>query len=361
MKSRDNSQYLWLGAALLVGGVMLYLLGPILSPFLFAAILAYIGDPLVDKLEAKRVPRTAGTMIVLLLLLGLFVLLLVILVPLFYKEFTALYERLPGALSLLTQKLEPWLQRHVGADIRLDTDSIKELLSNNLKTTGGVAGKVLSSLGIGGLAVLGFVVNLVLVPVVLFYLLRDWNLLIAEVGAMIPRRWHARVSTIASEVDAVLAEFLRGQISVIVLMSVFYVIGLWMTGLEFSLPIGIISGLLVFVPYVGSITGLALATLSGFMQFGAGSELIWIWTVFGIGQLLEGMVVTPWLVGDRIGLHPVVVIFALLAFGQIFGFVGILLALPASAALLVGLRHLRQDYVNSRMYKKTTRSGGVKG
>ena len=194
--------------------------------------------------------------------------------------------------------------------------------------------------------------NRLLVPVVLFYLLRDWNALLARIDGLLPRRWHAQFGVIAREVDAVLAEFLRGQIAVMLLMSVFYVLALWLAGLEFALPIGIITGMLVFVPYVGMLTGLVLATLVALMQFPSVSGVIPVWIALGIGQALEGMLVTPLLVGQRIGLHPVAVIFALLAFGQIFGFFGVLLALPASAALLVGLRHLGRHYLDSSLYKE---------
>jgi predicted PurR-regulated permease PerM len=216
----------------------------------------------------------------------------------------------------------------------------------------GLGMKLIESLRIGGLALLGFVVNLLLVPVVLFYLLCDWNLLLGKIDRMLPRRWHPKLAGIAREIDTVLAEFLRGQIAVMLLMSALYVIGMWLVGLEFALPIGIITGMLVFVPYVGMLTGLVLATLVALMQFPNASDVIPVWIVFGIGQALEGMLVTPLLVGKRIGLHPLAVIFALLAFGQIFGFFGVLLALPASAALLVGLRHLGSRYLDSSLYNK---------
>lgn len=191
---------------------------------------------------------------------------------------------------------------------------------------------------------------MLLVPVVLFYLLRDWDKLVANVDSIIPRRYHDRVTTLAREVDEVLAEFLRGQVSVMLIMSAFYVIGLWIVGLEFALPIGIITGILVFIPYLGVMVGLVLATLAAFMQFTSIGGVIPVWIVIGAGQLVEGMLITPKLVGDRIGLHPVAVIFALLAFGQLFGFFGVLLALPASAALLVWLRHLQKDYLVSSVY-----------
>jgi predicted PurR-regulated permease PerM len=193
--------------------------------------------------------------------------------------------------------------------------------------------------------------NVLLIPVALFYLLRDWPLLLKHIEQILPRRQHAKVLEIAGEVDRVLAEFLRGQLAVMLLMSAYYVIGLWLAGLEFALPIGLLAGMLVFVPYLGMITGLALATLGAFTQFDHFSGVLVVWAVFASGQLIEGMVVTPRLVGERIGLHPLAVIFALLAFGQVFGFFGVLLALPLSAVLLVALRHARGWYLDSTLYR----------
>ncbi len=200
--------------------------------------------------------------------------------------------------------------------------------------------------------VLALLVSLILVPVVLFYLLRDWNFLLARIDELIPRRVHEKVHRMAAEIDAVLAQWLRGQLLVIVIMSGYYVLALWLAGLDFAVPIGIITGLAVIVPYVGIIVGLALATVAALLKFGATAGLLWVWLAIGVGQALEGMVVTPKIVGERIGLHPVVVIFALLAFGQVFGFFGVLLALPASAMLLVGLRHLKAGYLASPLYGK---------
>jgi len=290
-------------------------------------------------------------LLVILLLFALLVLLTVILVPLFYKEIKLLTERLPGYLGQINEHLVPWVKQRFGVELQIDAASVRDLLADSLQGTEGLGVKLLQSLKIGGLTLIGFVVNLLLVPVVLFYLLRDWKGLVAMIDRLVPRRWHATARAIAGEIDAVLAEFLRGQISVILVMSTFYTLSLWLTGLEFFLPVGIITGVLVFVPYVGMLTGLALATLAAAMQFGATAGLIWVWIVFAAGQALEGMAVTPLLVGQRVGLHPVAVIFALLAFGQLFGFFGVLLALPVSAALLVALRHLRGRYVASPFYK----------
>jgi predicted PurR-regulated permease PerM len=351
-KILDEPNNLWwfVPAAAIIA--LLYVLSPILAPFLFAAILAYISNPLVSWLERHRVRRALGAVLVMLLLGGLFVVLLLILLPLFIKEVRLLSERLPGFLAHLNDNLVPWIKAKFGVELQFDLAALTKLIGDNLQGADGLGMKLIESLRIGGLAVLGFVVNLLLVPVVLFYLLRDWNALLAQIDESLPRRWHPRLTGVAAEIDAVLAEFLRGQIAVMVLMSVLYVLGLWLAGLEFALPIGIITGMLVFVPYVGMLTGLALATLVALMQAPGVSGVIPVLIVFGIGQTLEGTLVTPLLVGKRIGLHPVAVIFALLAFGQIFGFFGVLLALPASAALLVGLRHLGAQYRASSLYQK---------
>jgi len=246
----------------------------------------------------------------------------------------------------------PQLQQWFGVSIEWDSQALKNLLLSHWQSAGGAAGKLLPWLGSSGGAIVGALVNLLLIPVAMFYLLRDWDVLVARLDELIPRDWHGKVTEIVAEVDRVLAEFLRGQISVMLLMSAYYVAALWLAGLEFALPIGILAGLLVFVPYLGMILGLSLATLAALMQFPSFGGVLLVWAAFGAGQLLEGMVVTPWLVGDRIGLHPLAVIFALLAFGQVFGFFGLLLALPLSAILLVALRHGKAWYLSSSMYQK---------
>ena len=337
-------------ALLLLGfGGLLWLLSPILAPFLAAAILAYIFDPLVDKLEARGVSRSIGTVIAVLLLLLAIVLLLLIVLPLFYKEISQLIQEFPGFVDKLKTSVIPWINEKVGVTITLDSSSLRQLITENASDASGIAKKIFASIGIGGLALVGFLINLLLIPVALFYLLRDWDILIASMDATLPRRYHGTVTTISREIDAVLSEFLRGQLSVMLIMAVFYVAGLWLVGLNFALPVGLITGLLVFIPYLGSGTGLVLGTVAAVMQDPSLVPLVLM--VFGAGQMIEGFAVTPWLVGDRIGLHPLVVLFALLAFGQVFGFFGVLLALPASAAMLVGLRHLQAHYHQSSLYR----------
>lgn len=332
--------------------MLLYLLGPILAPFVAAGILAYVCSPLVQRLSAWKVPRTLAVVLVMGGLLLLSALLLLIMLPLLEKEFGLLVSRLPDWLEAARTHLLPRLQQWFGVNIEWDSHALKDLLLSHWQSAGGLAGKILPWLGSGGGALIGALVNLLLTPLAMFYLLRDWNALGAQLDGLVPRQWHGKVANIAAEVDRVLAEFLRGQISVMLLMSAYYVVALWLAGLEFALPIGILAGMLVFLPYLGMIIGLSLATLAAAMQFPTFGGVLLVWAVFGAGQLIEGMAVTPWLVGDRIGLHPLAVIFALLAFGQLFGFFGLLLALPLSAILLVALRHGKAWYLASEMYNK---------
>ncbi len=349
-ESSEDSHYLWWLVLACVSGVLIYLLSPILTPFLLAAVIAYICNPLVRRLADRNISRTLGTVLIMLLLLGAFSALVLIMVPLFEEEIRRVMDKMPVYLDILKNQVIPWLEQRLNISLEPDMNLLKQAISEHWQSAGGVAAKVLPSITSGGMAVVEFFVNLLLVPVVLFYLLRDWEILLKLIDEMIPRYWHQQVAQLAHETDRILAEFLRGQLSVIVLMSICYATGLWLVGLEFALPIGLVAGILVFVPYLGMIVGLTLATVAALMQFQDWGAVIPIWIVFGIGQMLEGMLITPWLVGDRIGLHPVVVIFALMAFGQLFGFFGILLALPVSAVLLVWLRHIHQRYLGSNLY-----------
>jgi predicted PurR-regulated permease PerM len=306
----------------------------------------------VERLCAAKVPRTLAVVLVMLGLLLSFVALLLIILPLLEKEIGLLLTRMPAWLDAARTNLLPSLQQWLGVSLEWDSQALKSALLSSWQANGGGAATLMPWLKSGG-TFIAQVIKLVLVPVAMFYLLRDWNTLVARVDALVPRHWHGKVTEIVVEVDRVLAEFLRGQISVMLIMSVYYALVLWLVGLDFALPIGIVAGLLVFVPYLGMLLGLVLATLAAAMQFSSFGDVALVWTVFGIGQLLEGMLITPWLVGERIGLHPLAVIFALLAFGQLFGFFGILLALPLAAILLVVLRHARERYLASQMYNRS--------
>ena len=345
----DPRLWAWLPIAMVIGALV-YALSPILAPFLAGAIFAYVLNPLVGRLTGRYLPRIVAVVLVLLFALALVTALALVIVPLFIKELRLMSEQLPAFLAWVNQQFAPWLKERFAIDFQLDIETVKQMAGGILANNQDLVAGLLGSLRIGGLALLAFFINLLLVPVVLFFLLRDWNSLVVRVDAMIPRHMHARARTIFGEIDAVLAEFLRGQLIVMMVMSVYYSVALWATGLEFALPVGVITGLLVIVPYIGAFTGILLGTIAAVLQFDSMTGVAWVWFAFGIGQVMEGMAVTPLLVGERIGLHPVAVIFALLAFGQIFGFFGVLLALPASAALLVALRHLRAAYLSGPLY-----------
>ncbi len=327
---------------------LLFLLSPILSPFLLAAILAYICAPLVARLEKVGMPRILGVLAAMLLFAATLALLVLILLPLLHQEGQQLAARIPDALTLANEELRPWLWDRFGITLNLDPASLSKLLSGD--STQLIAEKLFQSLKIGGIALFGIIANLLLAPVVMFYLLCDWHELLDRISSAIPRPWHAKTLSIVRNIDAVLAEFLRGQILVMLLLAGYYSLGLWFIGASFALPVGVTTGLLVFVPYLGFATGLFLALMVAFLQFAGMEPVLGVLAVYGVGQVLEGFVLTPWLVGKRIGLHPLAVIFALLAFGQLFGFFGVLLALPVSAALLVGLREVRGLYLASRFY-----------
>lgn len=349
-----NNRWIILSVVFLL---MLYLLAPVLTPFLTAAILAYMCDPLVDRLSVAgyrkyQVGRTSATVLVMLGIIGAITLLLLIIIPILQKESLIIIERLPGIIANFRTTAEPWLQKHFGISLAIDSAQIQEIITKNWKTAGSILGDVLKTAGTNSMALISVIANILLLPVVLFYLLRDWDELMAGIGNLVPRDIVGKTTEIAQEIDQMLSEFFRGQFTVMMIMSVFYATGLWIVGLDMALPIGIIAGLLNFVPYLGPAIGMGLAVLIGALQFNSLSQLIPVLAVFGVGQLIESNFITPKLVGDRIGLHPVVVIFALLAGGQLFGFVGVLLALPVTAALAVGLRHTRDSYLDSDAYLK---------
>lgn len=331
--------YLALAAAL---AYLVYLLSPILTPFLLAVALAYLGDPWVDRLQRLRVPRGLATLLVMLALLLAVIVLILILAPLLREQFTLLLQQLPLIVGWVEQSLQPWLRETLGLDLPRDGAALGGWLREHLQDLGDLGASV-PRLADRGLALVGFLAGLLLVPVVMFYLLRDWDRILAELADWIPRPIRPRLLAILGEIDTVLAQFVRAQLGVIALMALIYSLGLWLIGLDYALAVGVVSGLLVFVPYLGLIVGVTLGSLAAWTQFGAFTALLQVWAVFALGQLLEGMVITPWLVGERLGLHPVAVIFALLAFGHVFGFLGVLLAIPAAAATVVVLRHLRAE------------------
>ncbi len=329
---------------------LFWLLSPILTPFVIAAVLAYICDPAVNWMVARRVPRGAAVLIVIVSLGILLLALALIPIPMVYREAVTLLRRLPELIVLFNNEVAPMLQARLGIDVQIDAAQFRQLIADNWSNAQDLVPIVLAKLKTGGLALLGFVANLFLIPLVMFYLLQEWPHLLDGLRHAVPRPWLERSMRIIGDIDSVMSEFLRGQLSVMLLLAVFYSAGLWFAGLDFALPVGVVTGLLVFIPYVGFSGGLILAILAALLQAEGWPPLIGVAIVYGLGQVVESFLLTPYLVGERIGLHPLAVIFALMAFGQLFGFVGVLVALPVSAALLVGLREVRSAWFASRVY-----------
>jgi predicted PurR-regulated permease PerM len=335
-----------------------WLLAPVLTPFLVAAVLAYALTPLVDKLDrlwGGRVPRLLAVVVVELIFVLLVLGVLLLMVPILAKELPQLKAQVPGLLDRLNDTLKPVLAQ-LGIDFSLDVATLKPLALNYLNTNFEEAfGSLLSSLKLGGSVALVVFGNAVLIPVVLFYLLMDWKALVARLLKLVPPRLRSTTDSFTAEIDAVLGQYLRGQLLVMLILAAYYSVGLSLFRLELALPIGIFTGLAIFVPYLGFGLGLILALLAGLLEFagvdGASRALLMVAVVYGAGQMIESFFLTPRLVGERIGLHPLAVIFALLAFGQLLGFVGVLIALPASAVLLVAGRRMTVNYLQSGLYQ----------
>ena len=342
---------LWIGLGLALVLALFYFLAPVLTPFAFGGVLAYLLQPGANWLRRHAVPRSLASALMVLLAALITLGLLLILLPVLEREIRALNEQLPALASLLDARLSPLLQQWLGASVHFDVEALRTLALEKVGQQD-VLSLLLAKFGTGGLAVLQALITLLLIPVVLFYLLLDAPEIKMRLEAGIPRRWYGQTMQILADIDAVLAQFLRGQLTVMVLLAVYYSIALSVAGLDSALPIGILTGLLIFIPYVGFFLGLVLACLVAVLQFASWPAILEVLLVYGIGQILEGVFLTPRFVGARIGLHPLAVIFALLAFGHIFGFFGVLLALPASAVLLVALRRIRQQYFDSAFYNR---------
>lgn len=346
----DSRKWYWLALAVLAA-LLLYLLAPVLTPFLAAALLAYMGNPLVNRMERRGLSRTWAVVAVFAALSLLMLVLLLIFVPLLERQITLLVTKLPGYIDWLQERALPVVGGWLGIDVAsFELATLKQMVAGQLKGAGGIVATIWSTVSRSGMTLLGWLANLLLIPVVAFYLLRDWNHLLEQLRMLLPRTIEPVVVRLATQGDEVLGAFFRGQLLVMLALAIVYSTGLWLVGLDLALLIGMVAGLVSFVPYLGFIIGIVMAGVAALMQFQEALPLLYVALVFMTGQMLEGMVLTPWLVGEKIGLHPVAVIFAVLAGGQLFGFFGVLLALPVAALVMVVLRYLRERYLSSELY-----------
>lgn len=341
----------WLIFSVLFIG-LLYLLAPVLAPFMYAAVLAYLGNPLIDRLEARKIDRSMAVMLVFgLIVLGLLVLLL-ILVPISSHQFKLLMDRLPTYIHWLQTSVVPWFHDHLGFDpATFELELLHTRLTDYAQKISTVALGLVESLETSSTVIFTWLAHLVLIPLVTFYLLRDWHVLLNSIQDLLPRAIVGHVTYLTRESDEVIGAFLRGQFIVMAILGVFYSVGLAVIGLEFPLIIGMLAGLVSFVPYLGLITGILLASIVSILEFHSLLSVFPVLILFGLGQLISDFFLTPKLIGDRIGLHPVAVLFAVLAGGHLFGLVGILLALPVAAVIRVLLNGARDAYVSSSLYR----------
>ena len=344
-------------AALGVGVLwVVWLLAPILSPFVFAALLGWLGDPMVDRLEARKIRRNTAVILVFAVMVLLLIIVAILLIPVLEDQVLTLVNSLPKYRDWLVQTALPWVEHRTGMQILtwLDPERLFALLQQHWQSAGGAVADVLGYVSRSGFALIGWVANIALLPVLTFFFLRDWDLIVGRIGALVPRDHSDTVRRLALESNEVLGGFIRGQLLVMLILGVLYAIGLWWVGLDLGILIGLVAGLLTFVPYLGPTSIVVFGGTAALVQYGDWQHLAGVAMVFGIGQIIESFVLTPMLVGDRIGLHPMAVIFAVMAGGTLFGFLGMLLALPVAAVVNVLLRYAQDRYRQSRLYAGDT-------
>jgi predicted PurR-regulated permease PerM len=346
----DTRSWQLLVLVLILGGLV-WLLAPVLTPFAIAALLAWLGDPLVARLERRGLSRGLSVTVVFAAMTVAAVLAVIALVPLLEGQIAKLIEKLPQVVAWANGVILPWVEANLGVGLdRLEPGSLIEMLKAHWQEAGGIASTLIRHATTSGLAIVGFLGMLALLPVITFYFLRDWDRMVGQVRELLPRHVEPTVSRLAREADQVLAAFLRGQLAVMVLLGVIYSVGLWLVGLDLAFLIGMLAGLVSFVPYLGVIIGGGAALIAAAVQFQDFVHPLLVLGVFTIGQLIESFILTPTIVGDRVGLHPVAVIFAILAGGALFGFLGVLLALPVAAVGMVLLREAHRHYLESALY-----------
>jgi predicted PurR-regulated permease PerM len=332
--------------------LVIWLLAPVLTPFVAAAMFAYLFDPLATWLQKRGLGRTLAVTIVFVALTLLLIIVLLLLIPYLERQVAAFFKQLPTWINWFRDVAIPWLNAKFNTDLELpDTQQLAAIVQEHWQAAGGAAASVVSQVSKSGIAIIGWITRVVVVPVAFFYLLRDWHLLIERIHELLPRSIEPTVVRLAREVDATLSGFVRGQLSVMIVLGALYAIALWAIGLDVGPLIGIIAGLISFVPYLGSVTGVLMGVIAALVQYHDGLHVLLVLAVFVTGNLLEGYVLVPRLVGEKIGLHPLAVIFAILAGGELFGFLGVLLALPIASVVMVLLRYAHERYRDSGLYR----------
>ena len=348
MPAQDQLKYWGITAAVLLVG--LWLLGDVILPFVLGGAIAYCLDPVADRLERMGLSRVVATAVITLFVILIFVLLALLVVPVLIEQAVALFDAAPK----LFQNLQVFLTDRFPAFMDAES-TIRQSLTSLGETIQSKGGQLLDGLLSSALGLVNIAILIVVVPVVAFYLLLDWDNMTARIDDLLPRDHAPTIRKLAADIDETLASFIRGQGTVCLILGVYYAIALMAVGLQFGLIVGFAAGLISFIPYVGALVGGALALgLAGFQFWGDWVMIGVIGGIFVFGQLIEGNVLTPKLVGNSVGLHPVWLLFALSAFGTIFGFVGMMIAVPVAASLGVLTRFAIDQYKDGRLYRGVT-------
>lgn len=355
----ERRSLIWLGIAI-VSAVLLYEMRAALTPFIAGMAVAYLLDPLADRLEVVGVPRTGAVCIILGSFLAILILVGILLFPILQTQILELAERVPTYIQKARDAALPLIDRLQATLSAEEVERLRSAAGNVAGDVVGWVGQILSGLWSGGLAVFNALSLVVIMPVVAFYLLRDWDRIVAHIDGLLPRDAADTIREQVREIDDRLSGFVRGQASVCLALGVWYAAGLTLVGLDFGLLVGIAAGLISFVPYLGTGLGLIVGIGLALAQFDSWLPIGLVAAVFATGQILEGYVLTPRMVGERVGLHPVWVLFALMAGGALLGFTGVLLAVPAAAVIGVLVRFAISRYLQSPLYrsKRDAATGG---
>ncbi len=351
-KINTKSNWMIWTVLVLTFGAATYVLRSVLLPFVAGIIIGYLLDPLAGRLEKMGLNRTLATILVMLLVIILAVPAIVLLFNMINSQISTFIAAVPNYVAALMRKMEPMLIKLQNDFPSLEAESIKNYLRDNMSNNLKLFGTVIKSVVSGGMALINLISLLLITPVVAFYMLRDWKHFIAKIRDLLPKSSKASIELQAKEIDRTLAGFLRGQFSVCLILGTFYAIGLHLCGLDLGLMVGFLAGLISFIPYVGSISGFLMSMALAFAQFNTWPPFAAVVGVFLVGQFLEGNFLTPKLVGDSVGLHPVWIMFALLSGGVLLGFLGLMIAVPVAAIIGVLLRHAIENYKKSDLYLK---------
>lgn len=350
MKKSGNNWFFWL-TIFAFFCVFVYATRSVIMPFVAGILIGYLFDPFVVKLSKFKINRTLATAIVLLTIILILVPALIILIKVANEQIIRFIHSLPNLINSLKNKIEPLLQDANQSFPFLTSSEIIEYINNNVANSVKFAGSILGKIVSGSFAFVNIISLLIITPVVAFYMLRDWNLFSKKIDDLLPVKSKKEIRSVTHQIDAAIAGFIRGQLSVCVILGLFYSTGLYFIGLQLGVLVGFMAGLISFIPYIGSISGFATSIIIALIQFDSVVPTIQVVCLFGIGQILEGSFLTPKLVGDSVGLHPVWIMFALLAGGVLLGFLGIMIAVPIAAIIGVLTRHFIQKYKDSQIYK----------